>query len=210
MFAERAVVEARLSVVLPVTERLVVDALAEVNVVIVPDADERSFMVALVIVVVAKVDTPATERVPFEIREEVAVTTPPVRLEPVSVDTTVATAERRLVKKFVDVACVVVSVVIVADAVTSVVAVVVASDVTPVNVLSPPNDCDDVETRPRDVVPAFGRLSVCVLPTEEILVSDPELPIVKNWDKALRPLKDVIPPEPSPIDCHDEPLFTNN
>ena len=42
-----------------------------------------------------------------------------------------------------------------------------------VNVLIPPNDCESVETKPVDAIPAIGILKVCVLPKELMLNEEP-------------------------------------
>ena len=43
------------------------------------------------------------------------------------------------------------------------------------NVLIPANVCVEVDTSPRDVLAAFGRLNVCTVPVDEILKSVPEV-----------------------------------
>ena len=78
-----------------VEAKLVVVALVLFRLVIVPEATVRSVMV-----VVASVETPKAVNVPLEVRDEVAVIAPPVRVFMVPV-----TTERILEKKLVVVAC---------------------------------------------------------------------------------------------------------
>ena len=59
------------------------------------------------------VDCPVTERVPFEVKDEVAVILPNDALPPVNEEIVAVTALRSVVKKFVDVALVVVRLVMV-------------------------------------------------------------------------------------------------
>ena len=56
--------------------KLVVVAREALKLVMVPDADVRSVIVALEMVVVASVEVPVTTRAPFEVREDVAINEP--------------------------------------------------------------------------------------------------------------------------------------
>ena len=71
----------------------------EVRLVIVPEAEVRSSIVAVEMVVVAKVEVPLTVRVPCDVNDEVAVIDPPVIEEKIAV-----IPEIKLVKKLVEVA----------------------------------------------------------------------------------------------------------
>ena len=66
---------------------------------IVPEAEVRSSIVAVEMVVVAKVEVPLTVRVPCDVNDEVAVIDPPVIEEKIAV-----IPEIKLVKKLVEVA----------------------------------------------------------------------------------------------------------
>ena len=82
-----------------VTTRLVAVAFVALKLVIVPEAEVRSSIVAVEMVVVAKVEVPLTVRVPCDVNDEVAVIDPPVIEEKIAV-----IPEIKLVKKLVEVA----------------------------------------------------------------------------------------------------------
>ena len=87
-----------------VTTRLVAVAFVALKLVIVPEAEVRLVVEAVMaerldIVVVAKVEVPLTVRVPCDVNDEVAVIDPPVIEEKIAV-----IPEIKLVKKLVEVA----------------------------------------------------------------------------------------------------------
>lgn len=86
--------------------------------------------------------------------------------------------------------------------------VVVARAVLPEKVLSPAKVCVVVETTPREALPAFGMLKVCVDPTELIARSDPAVPRARNCVTPLNPLRDVIPDPAIPRALHALPSYT--
>jgi hypothetical protein len=96
--AERLVVEALVAVSVPVTEPLVkVKPVPETAVVDALPSVVWPETVSVEAVVVARVEVPVTVRVPFEVRDEVAVMDPPVRVLTVPV-TALKTEAKRLVE----------------------------------------------------------------------------------------------------------------
>ena len=133
-------------------------------------------------VVVANVEVPVTPRVPFAVKEDVAVRVPNVAVPPVKEERVAVTAFRMLVKKLVEVALVV---------------------MTSVNVLTPANDWEVVEIRPRAVKEAVGRLKEWIEEVEEMVKSVPVEVTAKVCDAAVCPFKEVSPP-PAPASAPQE------
>jgi hypothetical protein len=205
--------------------RFVVEAFVAYKVVTVAFVILDEDAVSDVIVVVARVE------VPCEVSDEVAVIDPPVILPPVSVVTASDTAEmavatkevavvvarvlvpptvsvvrvlvtafKILVKKLVEVAFVVLALVTV-----RLVIVVVASAVVAVKVFAPAMVWVDVEITPRAVAEASGTLRVCVVPTELIATSVPDVPTANVCVTPVRPFNDEIPDEATERASHDDP-----
>ena len=65
------------------------------------------------------------------------------------------------------------------------------------NLLSPPNVCVEVLTKPLLDASAVGRLNVCDDPAEDIVKSDPDEPTSKVWSAKEIPFNNVIP-DPAP------------
>ena len=78
-------------------------------------------------------------------------------------------------------------------------AVASVTETAELKVLAPANVCVPVETTPLALDPASGMLKVCVDTADDILKSEPEVPVEKDCEAAVKVLSVVIPPAGAPV-----------